>query len=160
MAVVEGVNENLNAIVVREIGVARHLRADDLVRGRVVAHHADVKILAVVKQPHLCRLARFFTLTRLALEHLPDWCNRFPIRLVQDAIDGDSRSGPGHDGPWRSIILAARTRCGRVHLAESHTTQQQCDQLVPFHGAGQACGAFHCHWRTRQPLPSIASAPA
>ncbi|OLD17174.1 MAG: hypothetical protein AUJ01_09460 [Acidobacteria bacterium 13_1_40CM_3_65_5] len=56
---------------------------------RVETHHADVKILAVIKQLDFCRLTCLFALVRVALSYFPDWFRRFPIRLVEYSVYGD-----------------------------------------------------------------------
>src|SRR5437667_1426843 len=82
MPVAEAVDQNLYAIVCGQVGVTRHLRADDTLRVRVEAHDPDVEILVVIKQFDFCSLACFCALMWLALTYLPDRCRRFPIRFV------------------------------------------------------------------------------
>ena len=80
--VAEAIDENLYAVICREIGITRHLCADNLLRIRVEAHYADIETLAVIKQLYFCRLCCPFALVRLALPYLPDRCCCFPVRLV------------------------------------------------------------------------------
>src|SRR5207249_6536126 len=65
MPVAEAVDENLYAIICRKVGVTRHLCADNMLRIRVKAHHADVQVLVVVKQLYFCELTGRFAGVRL-----------------------------------------------------------------------------------------------
>ena len=49
----KGVEDNLEAVVGVQGGITPHLRAEDLVRLRVVAHDADVEVVVVVQEGHL-----------------------------------------------------------------------------------------------------------
>jgi hypothetical protein len=58
LVVEEGVEEDLDVVVDRQVGVARHCRGDDRARLGIEALDADVEVVVVEHQQHARRLAR------------------------------------------------------------------------------------------------------
>ena len=89
--IAEGVEQQLDAVVGAQGGVAGHLRREDPVRLGVMAHHPDVEVVRVAKQRDLRALARLGALRRYALHQGADLRRRSPDRLVEHAVDDDRR---------------------------------------------------------------------
>ena len=119
--IAEGVEQDLDAIVGAEHGVAGHLRAEDARRLVVEGEDADVEPIAVGEQRDGGALARRGAFGRLALHQLADRRRRAPGRLVEHAVDrdrlGDRRhrrgSRPRH-GPLRPPCAADAGRAATI----------------------------------------------
>ena len=101
--VAERVEQDLDAVVGGEAGIARHLRADDPPGLGVVRDDADVEVVAVVQQRDLGSFRRRPPGQRLPLNQVANLRRHAPDRLVQHAVDGDGLGDRGHDRRARGL---------------------------------------------------------
>jgi hypothetical protein len=104
----KGVEENLDAIVGGQAGIARHLRADDTPRLGVVRDDADIEMISVVQERDVGSFRRRPTGYGLSLDQITDFRGRTPNRLVQYAINCDGFRRDGHDGRPRDPVRRSR----------------------------------------------------
>src|SRR6185369_8741017 len=97
-AVVVGVEEDLEGVVVADVGVAGQRGGDDLVGLRVVAAGGDVEVVGVITEVDLGLLGRRLALFRLELGEAAEVGRRLPDRLVQLAVDHRPRREAGRTG--------------------------------------------------------------
>ena len=92
--VVIGVDEDLEIIVVPELGVPPHLVGHDPVRARVVADDAEIEGPLVVKDADVRGLGRRPAFVRFGLDETVDRLGPSPIGFVQPAVDAHLSPGP------------------------------------------------------------------
>ena len=107
------VEQNLDAIVGGQAGIARHLRADHPLRLRVVRDYADVEVITVVEERDVGAFRGRPALLGLALRQRTNRRGGTPDRLVQHAVDRDHIRRRRHDGRLgRGVRECGLLACG------------------------------------------------
>ena len=85
--VVEGVEYDLDVVVLHQHGVPPHLRRHDPFRTAVIAAHRDIEGRFIVCEPDSRFFRRLLSGVRLCLDKIVDAGLCLPGRLIQDPVD-------------------------------------------------------------------------
>jgi hypothetical protein len=130
--IAKGVEEEFDAVVGVQRGVARHLRSDDAAWIGIERDDADVEVVVVSQQGDRSGFGGRLPRIGLALNEVTDRRRRAPVGLVQAAVHRNRSSG-GRDlrGPDQPAASRGRLRGCLSTRAGNRGNDQRGDFQAP-----------------------------